>query len=374
MKRLEGDWVTRPATQAVFDALEAQGGSAFFVGGCVRDALMGRDVGDIDLATALVPDVVTEAAEAAGLNAIPTGLDHGTITVVSDGVPHEVTTFRRDVETDGRRAVVAFSDQMDEDAARRDFTMNALYADRKGLVIDPLGGLPDLEARLVVFIGEAADRIAEDHLRILRFFRFHAWFAAPGFDADALGAIAGGLDGLERLSRERIGAEMLKLLAAPDPASALATMERIGVLARILPGADAAPLGPLVEAEQAAGRAPDALLRLVSLGGTEVDERLRLSRKEAGVVAEMRAAMGETDAAATAYYRGARAAWAGALLQGRMNVGDQIAKGERAEFPVSAADFMDRFEGPALGAKLREVEARWVASGFALTADELRKD
>ncbi|MEL7343251.1 MAG: CCA tRNA nucleotidyltransferase, partial [Pseudomonadota bacterium] len=284
------------------------------------------------------------------------------------------TTFRRDVETDGRRAVVAFAETMEEDAARRDFTMNALYADRAGTVIDPLGGLADLEARRVVFIGEAAHRIAEDHLRILRFFRFHAWFAAPGFDPEAVAAIAQGAEGLERLSRERVGAEMLKLLAAPDPAPSVATMDQVEILARILPGAMAAPLGPLVEAERAAGRAPDALARLAALSALGVTERLRLSRKDADVLHRIKAAMGETDAAASAYWHGERAAWAGALIQGRSQVGEDIARGAAAKCPVSAADFMDRFAGPALGARLKDVEARWVASGFSLSAEDLRKD
>lgn len=372
MTRLSGDWVTRSETQAVFDAMEAAGGQAWFVGGCVRDALLGREVGDIDLATAMPPQAVLAAAEAAGLNGVPTGIEHGTITVVSGGVPHEVTTFRRDVETDGRRAVVAFADTMIEDARRRDFTMNALYADRQGAVSDPLGGLADLHALRVVFIGDASERIAEDHLRILRFFRFHAWFAAPGFNADALAAIADGLDGLDRLSRERVGHEMLKLLAAPDPAPAVATMERVGVLARVLPGANSVTLAPLVEAERAAGRAPDALARLAAMGGEAVAERLRLSRKDAAVLEHINEALGESDAAA-AYYHGERVAWAAALIRGQADA-FAIARGASATFPIRAADLMDRFEGPALGAKLKDLESRWVASGFTLTADQLRKD
>lgn len=227
--------------------------------GCVRNALLGAEASDIDIATDAHPERVVELAAGAGLKAIPTGIEHGTVTVVSGGIPHEITTFRRDVETDGRRATVAFSDTVSEDAARRDFTMNALYARPDGTLLDPLGGLPDLNARHVRFIGQAKDRIREDYLRSLRYFRFHAWYgdAAAGFDPDALDAIASNLDGLERLSRERVGAEILKLLAAPDPAPAIAAMRGAGVLGAVLPGADDRSLAVLVSLEQAADAAAD---------------------------------------------------------------------------------------------------------------------
>lgn len=220
MTRITEDWLTNPATQAVCAALEAGGAQALFVGGCVRNALMGVPVSDIDISTDAVPERVIVLAEAAGIKAVPTGIDHGTVTLIKDGIPHEVTTFRKDVETDGRRAVVAYSTCIEEDAARRDFTMNALYARSDGTVLDPLGGLPDLRARRVRFIGDAGDRIREDYLRSLRYFRFHALYGCDelGFDPEALAAIAGNLDGLATLSRERVGAELLKLLSAPDPA------------------------------------------------------------------------------------------------------------------------------------------------------------
>ena len=199
--------------------LEQDGAQALFVGGCVRNTLLGAPVADIDIATDALPERVMDLSAKAGLKAVPTGIDHGTVTVVSEGVPHEITTFRRDVETDGRRAVVVFSKDVAEDAARRDFTMNALYATPDGEIVDPLNGLPDLEARRVRFIGTASHRIQEDHLRSLRFFRFHAWYGDPagGMDAEALAAIAENLEGLSVLSRERIGAEMLKLLSAQIP-------------------------------------------------------------------------------------------------------------------------------------------------------------
>nr|MDA3889890.1 CCA tRNA nucleotidyltransferase [Allgaiera sp.] len=216
--KITGAWLTRPETRAVCAALTGAGHRALFVGGCVRNALLGVAVADIDIATDAAPETVTILAENAGLKAVPTGIDHGTITVVSGGIAHEVTTFRRDVETFGRHATVAFTADPAEDAARRDFTMNALYATPEGEVLDPLGGLPDLQARRLRFVGDPASRIREDYLRILRFFRFHAWYGdqQEGLDPEGIAACAENLDGLAGLSRERIGTEMRKLLSAPD--------------------------------------------------------------------------------------------------------------------------------------------------------------
>ena len=255
---VSGDWLTHPATQAVCAMLTQAGHQALFVGGCVRNALLGAPVNDIDISTDAVPTRVMELAQAAGLHAIPTGIDHGTITVVADHIPHEITTFRKDVETDGRRAVVAFSARVEDDAHRRDFTMNALYARPDGTIVDPLGGMADLNARRVRFIDDADLRIREDYLRILRYFRFHAWYGDPvaGMDPDALAAIAADLDGIATLSRERIGAEMLRLLAAPDPAPAMAAMRTTGALGAVIAGADDRALAPLVHLEAEQGLAP----------------------------------------------------------------------------------------------------------------------
>ncbi|MEO0911684.1 MAG: CCA tRNA nucleotidyltransferase, partial [Pseudomonadota bacterium] len=260
MTRIAPDWLASSATGAVMDAL----GEAFFVGGCVRDALIGRSVADIDISTPLLPADVTARAEAARLRVVPTGIDHGTVTVIAEGKPFEVTTYRKDVATDGRRAVIAFADTLEEDAARRDFTMNALYADREGVVRDPLGGVADLHAGRVRFIGDAAQRIAEDYLRSLRFFRFFAWYGRPeaGLDAEGLAAVAAHLEGLDRLSAERVGAELKRLLAAPDPVAAVAGMAASGVLARLLPGAEPEALGPLVYFEDQEGLSPGWMRRL----------------------------------------------------------------------------------------------------------------
>jgi len=259
MTRVTGSWLDSEDTQAVMAVLEEAGHQALAVGGCVRNALLGVAVSDVDIATDARPERVMEIAAAAGLKAVPTGIDHGTVTVVANKVGHEVTTFRRDVETDGRRATVAYADRVEEDAHRRDFTMNALYARADGTVIDPLGGLPDLRARRVRFIDDPHDRIREDYLRILRFFRFHAWYGDPaaGLDPDGLAACAELSDGMDRLSRERIGAETRKLLAAPDPAPAVAAMAQAGVLIHVLPGANPQALPVLVHLERAAGVAPE---------------------------------------------------------------------------------------------------------------------
>ena len=373
--RIAGDWLAQPGTQALCGALEAAGYRALFVGGCVRNALLGVPVADVDIATDARPETVTRLAEAAGLRVVPTGIEHGTVTVIAGGVPHEVTTFRRDVETDGRRAVVAFADDVTEDAARRDFTMNALYADARGNVIDPLGGLPDLVARRLRFVGDAHQRIREDYLRILRFFRFHAHYGDPGqgMDADALAASAELAEGVDGLSRERIGSEIRKLLAAPDPAPAVAAMAQAGVLARVLPGSDTRALAPLVHLE--GDLPPRWQRRLAALGGQEVEERLRLSRADVAVLAALRDAVGRGwSPAALGWKLGAEGGRDAVLLRAALlesplptDWQTDVARGAASVMPVTAIDLMPDLQGAALGARLKEIEARWLASDLRLT-------
>ncbi|TAJ69169.1 MAG: CCA tRNA nucleotidyltransferase [Phenylobacterium sp.] len=230
-------WMTAPQTAAVFDALEAEGGAdcARFVGGCVRNSLVGRPVDDLDIATTLTPDRVTRALEAAGLRVVPTGIEHGTVTAVSSHTPHEITTLRRDVTTDGRRATVAFTDDWRQDAQRRDFTLNALYARRDGTIFDPTGqGVADTKAGRIVFVGEPEQRLREDHLRNLRFFRFYAWFGKGPPDPAAVAACTALKDSIDALAAERISKELLKLLAAEDPRAAVGLMAETGVLEVVL--------------------------------------------------------------------------------------------------------------------------------------------
>lgn len=384
MMQITENWITAPATQAVCSALTDAGAQALFVGGCVRNALLQAPVSDIDISTDARPEQVMQLAEAAGLKAIPTGLDHGTITVVSNGIPHEVTTFRRDVETDGRRAVVAFSDNVEEDAARRDFTMNALYARPNGTILDPLNGLPDLRARRVRFIGAAQDRIREDYLRSLRYFRFHAWYgdADAGFDADALAAIAANLDGLSGLSRERVGAELLKLLGALNPAPSVAAMRQAGVLAQILPGADDRALAILIQHEGDAGATPDPIRRLAAIAPADVAGTLRLSKAQLQRLTRMREeATGTASIAELGFRNGAEGGLNETLLRCAFleqpwsaQMAKDLETGAAARFPISAQDLIPAFSGPALGRKLAELEARWIASNFLLTREDLLAD
>lgn len=379
MTRLRAPFLDDPAAKAVMSMLTQAGYQAWFVGGCVRNALMDRSVNDLDVTTDALPERVIELADEAGLRAVPTGIDHGTITVISGGMPFEITTFRRDVATDGRRATVAFSDTIDEDAARRDFTMNAIYAAPDGTLADPVGGLPDLEARKVRFIGDPALRIEEDYLRILRFFRFHAIYGDPsgGIDPEGLAACTTHLDGLPRLSRERVGAEMMKLLAAPDPAPSLASMQASHVLTTVLPGASAEYVTILVHLEE--GREPDAVRRLAALGGEDVAERLRLSKANARRLITLReAALGDWGMAEMGYRLGATdaedaALVRSALMQQALTSGQIEALRDAADqtFPVSARDLMPEYGGPALGERLRTLEERWIASGFEMSKEAL---
>ncbi|MCT4556862.1 MAG: CCA tRNA nucleotidyltransferase [Pelagimonas sp.] len=380
MTKVTGAWLEAVGTQAVLTMLEQGGHQAYAVGGCVRNALLREPVADVDISTDARPERVIALAKAVGLKPVPTGIDHGTITVVHQGIGYEVTTFRADVETDGRRAVVQFSDSIAQDAVRRDFTMNALYADRHGQLVDPLGGLPDLQARCLRFIQNPTRRIREDYLRILRFFRFFAWYGDPaqGMDADALAAIADNLDGLEQLSAERIGVEVVKLLSARDPFMAVCVMEQTGVLARILPGALAKPLGPLLAYEAALAKGFDPLRRLAAIGFGD-GAALRLSKAQQRRLTLLRDLIGKDQSLTEIAYRHdcdtatdvmiLRAASYEAPVV--MDDLPAIRHAAQQRFPVRARDLADRLSGKALGDALRALERDWIASGFTLDRAQL---
>lgn len=381
MTRVSGDWLHNPQTQAVCEMLSSVGYQALFVGGCVRNALIDVSVNDIDIATDAAPEAVVDLAVKAGFHAIPTGIEHGTVTVISGGTPHEITTFRKDVETDGRRAVVAFSSSVEEDARRRDFTMNALYAHSNGLIVDPLCGIQDLWDRRVRFIDDANLRIREDYLRILRYFRFHAWYGDPqaGLDSEALAAIAANSAGIETLSKERLGSEMLKLLEALDPAPAVAAMRTCGVLGMVLEGADDRMLALLVHFETELGVAPDALRRLACLGGESVANSLRLSKKQAKQRNILVSEIGSmTGAVELAYRFNYEIALSIMLLRSAMfetplspTLLEDLTVGSKARFPVKPANLLPKFQGPALGSELKRLEIIWITTGFSLTCAEL---
>jgi len=390
-------WMTTPELGVVLDALEAAGGAdcARFVGGCVRNTIIGRPVGDIDIATRLTPQEVTAALQAAKLKAVPTGVEHGTVTAVSGGQPFEITTLRRDVATDGRRAVVAFTDDWGEDAQRRDFTLNALYARRDGSLFDPTGqGLADARAGRIVFVGEAEQRVREDYLRILRFFRFLAWYGSGPPDAAALAACETLRGDIKTLSAERVSKELLKLLAAPDPREAVGLMARAGVLGEVLPAPiDLERFEGMVAIEEDQLFETDAVLRLAALlsddqvGAAQFAERLRLSNAERDrIVAALAQApafkswMSPREIRRTLYRLGpqafrdrAKLAWARAARAGRTATTPQwrgmIALGEgwtAPAFPLTGEDVIAAGvpRGPIVGQVLREVEDWWIDHDF----------
>lgn len=419
----DAGFLADPALARVLALLDRDGEEARVVGGAVRNALLGEPVTELDIATTALPDEVVRRAKAAGLGAIPTGIDHGTVTVVADGRPFEVTTLRRDVETFGRKAKVAFGRDWRADAERRDFTMNALSVGRDGVVHDPLGGFPDLIARKVRFIGAPARRIAEDHLRILRYFRFHASYGNGDFDRQSLAACVAARETLRELSRERVRMELMKLLVAPGAAATATVMSDTGILQLVLGGVGLPQnFAAMARHEAVLGRKPDPVRRLAALAvlveedSDRLRERLRLFNGEHRRLAlmahhwrEVSPAAGEAVARALLYRLGPDAygdrvllAWsradssprAAAALADPDVSGEMYGCGDAATeacedawqslatlpdrwqapaFPLKAAAFMARGipAGPALGKALRTAEAAWIAEGFPLDTASL---
>jgi len=370
-------------TVRLFAALAAAGIGARFVGGCVRNAVLGRAVDDVDIAVTSPPETTMAALKVAKIKVVPTGLKHGTVTAIVEGRPYELTTLRRDVETDGRHAVVAFTDDWQEDASRRDFTFNALYADADGTLYDPFEGRADLAQHRVRFIGDPDRRIAEDRLRVLRFFRFHAWYGQPPLDGAGFQACARNAGALGGLSGERVAKELLRLLEAPAPADAVEAMKEAGAFDRWLPEYDGSTrLRALVAREDR----PDALRRLAAVlpagaDATAIGKRLKLSTQQALRLDVMLAREPAVDVA------GGAAAWRAEIYRLGTNLyvdrlllavempGDwraalAFARGwTPPELPVSGGDAL-KFglkPGPQVGALLDAVERWWIAGDF--TAD-----
>jgi poly(A) polymerase len=378
----DAPWRQSEGLRAIVDALSDGEAAPRIVGGAVRDSLLGMPVSDIDLATPLNPEEVARRLKTANIKAVPTGIDHGTITAVAHGQSVEVTTLRRDVSTDGRRATVAFSNDWQEDAARRDFTINALYADpESGQIFDYFGGLADLQAGIVRFIGDAATRIAEDHLRILRFFRFHARYGRGEPDSAAIAACATAANSLMALSRERIADELMKLLTLPDPSGSIGLMLQHGIFAAFMP--EIAPdaqerLDQLLKREREAGVQPLAGRRLNALlpdDAATVDRvatRLKLSNR-ARVELTTRASQSADHCRtprATAYRIGAELARDVVLLhgpdEGWQNALAQLEKWEVPTLPVKGGELVARglTAGPLVAKTLQAIEKIWVEEGF----------
>jgi len=369
-------WRKRRGMGRLLTALGAEDGLSRYVGGAVRDELLDHPVNDVDIATRLRPDDVVKRLEAEAIRAIPTGIEHGTITAISSGQHVEITSLRRDVSTDGRRATVAFTDDWKEDAARRDFTINALLADPlTGEIFDYFGGIDDLHDRRVRFIGEPLERIAEDHLRILRFFRFHARFGEGDPDQAALEACSKRANDLMALSRERIADELLKLIGVEDPSPTVALMIDRGILKPVLPEIDAASvqrLELLVDAEREANIAPDPLRRLAALlprnrGIAEsVALRLRLSnkaKKRLGCTAEEGLGSGPE---ALAYFAGHDCATDRLLLAGKTDEAASLSSWTMPRLPIGGGALIERgmTPGPQVARTLKALEQRWAESGF----------
>lgn len=397
-QRLEAAWLRQPPLCDILAVLDGAGEEARVVGGAIRNTLLGGRPGDIDIATTALPDEVIKRIQAAGFKAVPTGIEHGTITAVAEGQPFEITTLREDVETFGRRAKVVFGRDWKRDAERRDFTMNALSATPQGVIYDYVGGLSDIAARRVRFIGNAASRISEDYLRILRFFRFHAEYGEGAPDPEGLAACIAGRAGLEQLSRERVRLELLKLLLAKHALDSLAVMADTGLLDRLLGGVPLlASLSKMIEIESALKLPPDCIRRLGAVGVSVIEdadrlrERLRVSNAEYERLASMAdrwwhiSSVWDQQRARVSLYRLGRERYLDRVLLAWARSPETAADDRWSSmvrlpehwmiprFPLRAADFVARGlpKGPQLGRALAMAEEAWTVAGFPVDCRSL---
>ena len=378
--KISADWLTKPSTQLVMQILLSGGYEAFFVGGCVRNTLFDFKATDIDISTSATPKRVMELMSQAGLKTIPTGIDYGTVTVVADKQNYEITTFRKDIETDGRRAKVKFSGSVFEDAKRRDFSINAIYSEQNGTILDPLNVIADITDKRIKFIGDPYLRIKEDYLRILRFFRFLALFGREDETyKKEIAAINDLRDGLDGISAERKSDEILKLFSAPNPKYSVFLMETAGINSKIFDNYDYYSLDNLKKLEDRVEVSPSATRRLAAYTNDNLKSQLRFSNKIAKAHKVLREeAISKKDAAELSYRYNDKVALDIILVRSSLNstefvdsVFSRIKLGSAAKFPIKSVDLVEYFSGQKLGEMLSCLEQKWIESDFTLNKEML---
>jgi len=378
--KISASWLRNPSTQSIMEILISDGHKAYFVGGCVRDTLFNLTTTDVDIATSAHPKKVLEIMKKAGLKAIPTGIDHGTVTVVADQQSYEITTFREDIETDGRKAKVKFSKSLTEDAKRRDFSINAIYCEQDGTILDPLGGLTDIEEKRITFIGDPYERIKEDYLRILRFFRFAALFSTnKKFLEIEISALSDLRDGLDTISAERKSDEIFKLFATPNLIFSISLMEKTNIISKVFHTYYFNCLATLQDIESRHEISPCATRRLAAYTEDNLKLHLRFSNKTAKTHKILRdEAKGSKGAAELSYRYNEKLALdivlVRASLQGTefsKEIFNQIKLGSTVEFPIKSSDIAEYFSGPKLGEILAFLEQKWIESDFTLNRTKL---
>ena len=372
--QINSRWIKSKGAQHILKILENAGHSAYFVGGCVRNSVLNIPVSDIDISTDATPEETLSLFDIDNFKVVQTGFSHGTITVISAGIPYQITTMRTDQNTDGRHADVRFSDNITEDAKRRDFTINALYANSFGEIIDPLGGLKDFNPLKIKFIGNASNRIQEDYLRILRFFRFHAQFSelTMHYDQVALSAIKDHQSGLKILSKERVWSEFQKILSTADPSRALLEMSKIGVLKKIWNDENIHNIRNLISIEKKLAIEPEPIRRLVTISTKSESISLNFSRKDAKKFSLLKRLLENKHDLAELVYQFSREIALSVLAiytcqQGEKLKSSDVTKIEKAFLnpcPIKGAQISKYVHGAAVGIKIKEAQRIWIKSNF----------